>query len=557
MANRSEPVFYVRVKPKKHSTTGAATPAVQAALAKIASVKKVIQTILDKGPPTPTDSASLEIANDQLVKYQGQLAAAQAAAAKTPAQPAAPQDDVPDLNSAILSFEYVESEKKTDQCKLTIENNDLRWFDSVYFDKGVELVVVWGYLGHLVPARTVVVQKITGARQLVIEAAGKGQLMNKEAKTRTFNNVTRAEVVRKIAQEYGYGPEAQFIDDGPPSNVVPATVSTLLVQIAAVKKAIADALAPGPPTAGVAKSVGASQAQLAELETKLAAAKADAAKSTKSTGNVVRYSTIAQAAQTDGQLVKRLADLQGFEFFIDFDGFHWHPRRFAQRPLRELWYYLPPQVGDIIDFKIDNDVMAKPGAIVVKGTDPLNKTEINAKADNASTPRPVLAPETEVTDTVEVVDPVTGETSFKTATPSTDVKTTAEPSAAAASTEATGLYTRTQQTAVQMDLTLIADPGIVCKSVVLLKGFGKRLTGRYYIHELTHKIDSSGYKQTAKVRTDGTNAHGAVVPPSAGQKNTQTPAPSSDQGALTPKEVVDPVTGETHTVYVNTGGKEG
>ncbi len=46
-----------------------------------------------------------------------------------------------------------------------------------------------------------------------------------------------------------------------------------------------------------------------------------------------------QAALTDAQFIKRLAHFEGFEFFVDFDGLHFHRRRLGQKPIREVVYY--------------------------------------------------------------------------------------------------------------------------------------------------------------------------------------------------------------------------
>jgi len=594
VARRSEPAFFVRVKPATIAVTGAgAAVPIQVLMSRIAQAKKDKQTILDKGPPTVEDARRIAGLDAGVSTLEKQLAF-EKSASKVPAQPQPTPAPSVDLSQAILSFEYEESEKKSDLLKLTIENNDLRWFDSPIFEKGTTLIVVWGYIGHLVPPREVVVQTVKGNRTLTVECAGKGQLMNKVARTRTFNNVTRAEVVRTIAEENGFGPDAQFIDDGPPVAKPPGVFggSTLLaavIQAATINagdnaeralrsivgiiskgdtsvapgtfatiKTIANS--PGQPVVMVKQILAAANAAQASV---VAASAAKAKKEApKSPGAVPRYGAITQAGQTDAQFLKRLADLQGFEFFIDFDGLHWHPRRFEQRPMRTVTYILPPGVGDIVDFNVENDVTAKPAAITVKGVDPLTKKAFAVTADDANTPRPTLATVPELPDTVKVVDPVTGATSYKAGTvpgsgaASSDVKPSSEPNAAAAKVEASGLYTRTQQTAIELSLDLVGDPGIVCKCVLNVQGLGKRLSGRYYVSELKHKIDSGGFKQSAKCKTDGTNlrAGAAGVQPSAAQPNTGT-TPTGGDGALTPKKIVDPASGETKTVYVNTAGR--
>ena len=58
--------------------------------------------------------------------------------------------------------------------------------------------------------RRVVVKKLKGFSTLTVEGQALSALMNREAKTRSWENVTRSEVARQIAEEHGY--EGQFID---------------------------------------------------------------------------------------------------------------------------------------------------------------------------------------------------------------------------------------------------------------------------------------------------------------------------------------------------------
>jgi phage protein D len=72
------------------------------------------------------------------------------------------------------------------------------------------LEVSWGYPGNMAPPRRVTVKKLKGFTTLDIEGQALSVLMNREAKTRQWENKTRADVVREIAKEHGY--EGQFVD---------------------------------------------------------------------------------------------------------------------------------------------------------------------------------------------------------------------------------------------------------------------------------------------------------------------------------------------------------
>ena len=233
-----------------------------------------------------------------------------------------------DLSERVLSFVYEDSEHKADKLVLSVDNWDLRNFDDLAWKKGNLLEVSWGYPGDMAPTRQVVIQKVTGFQVLAIEGHGTGVLMNKVARCRTFENVRRSDVVRRIAQDNGYGPAVQDIEDT--QHVLPV---------------------------------------------------------------------ITQARMTDAQLVRRLADREGFQFYVDFDGLHFHQRRLGQRPTRVLRWFTPPEVGEILTINIDNDVTAKPGAVTVRGRDPIRKKDIDERGSNDQTKRDSLAP------VIELVDP--------------------------------------------------------------------------------------------------------------------------------------------------------
>jgi phage protein D len=293
----------------------------------------------------------------------------------------------------------------------------------------------------------------------------------------------------------------------------------------------------------------------------------------------VSVPSLVQAAQTDAQFLKKLADEEGFEFFVDFDGLHWHRRRTDQAPLRVLQYYLPPEVGDITGFNVENDVSAKPGAVTAKGRDPLAKKDIVETADHTTVARtttganpevlPARVGETTLAARTEKVDPVTGATTVSYAFPpkttpdggaSGEVRPTTATTAADAKRQASAVFTRTQQSAIKLSIDMVGDPNIVAKSVVEVRGLGQRLSGNYYVNEATHTIDSGGYKLKLKLSRDGTNkAGGKTVPGDKAKTNKKEgpePVRQGETVLLEKVEKVDPTTGETTIAFKDTRGRE-
>jgi len=296
--------------------------------------------------------------------------------------------------------------------------------------------------------------------------------MNKLARCRTFENVRRSDVVRKLAQDNGYGPARQDIEDT--QHILPA---------------------------------------------------------------------ITQARMTDAQLLRRLADREGFELYVDFDGLHFHQRRLGQRPTRVLRWFTPPEVGEILAINIDNDVTAKPGAFSVRGRDPIRKTDIHERGSNATTQRDSLAP------VIELVDAETGATRLERRNIAEDIRSTAEPSSQTAKREADARYRRALT--VELSATVLGDPSLLAKTVVELQGISQRLSGKYYVKEAKHKIDA-GYTVELKCLRDGHDELGGA--PSKGKPNRGTAA-TSDPDALQPIEVVDPETGKTRLEFRDSRGR--
>lgn len=260
--------------------------------------------------------------------------------------------------------------------------------------------------------------------------------------------------------------------------------------------------------------------------------------------------TIIQASLTDATFLKRLAHLEGFEFYVDFDGFHFHQKRLGQKPLRTLEYYTDPKAGDIVAFNIDTDVsFGKPGAVTVSGRDPLNKKDIKSEANNANTQRPALAPVPEAS-----VDPVSGALSFSTTNVSTETRATTETSAKAAEREAAGQFRRAQNAAVKMTVDIVGDPRLPAKSVIEIRGIGKRFSGKYYVKDHKHTIDSSGYKSKLTLSSNGSSGTtGQKATASGADVNKKTP--DKDGGQLQQSLVIDPVSGAKSIAYRDTGGR--
>ena len=157
----------------------------------------------------------------------------------------------------------------------------------------------------------------------------------------------------------------------------------------------------------------------------------------------------AQSNFTDAQFVRKLAHRNEFEFFVDFDGFHFHPRRVGQKPLKRVVYYTGAGQGDIINFNVTSNLTRLPGSVRIKSRNPRTKETIDKEASNdTDKDRDVLAKE------VFVQDPATGKLVSQSRTASEAVVADEASSEEEADRKAKGKYRRSQQKAVKMDLSL-------------------------------------------------------------------------------------------------------
>lgn len=118
-----------------------------------------------------------------------------------------------DQSARVRSLEYEDAEDKSDKLKLSVDNYDLSNFDAPIWRTGNHVEVAWGYPGNLSPVRQMKVQKVTGSLVLSVECLDEGVVMNKAARTRSFERTTYSDVVRKVAAEYGFSGAHLHVED--------------------------------------------------------------------------------------------------------------------------------------------------------------------------------------------------------------------------------------------------------------------------------------------------------------------------------------------------------
>lgn len=106
---------------------------------------------------------------------------------------------VSDVTPRILGFTFEDDEEKHDILKLKVDNSDLYYFLHPAWIKGNLIRFFFGYPGRVSKPRVHTIDAVSGFLTLEITAIQETGLVN-TAKNRLFENMTRADVVRKIAQ---------------------------------------------------------------------------------------------------------------------------------------------------------------------------------------------------------------------------------------------------------------------------------------------------------------------------------------------------------------------
>jgi phage protein D len=281
--------------------------------------------------------------------------------------------------------------------------------------------------------RSAVITKITGFTTLKVEGRAKSVLMDTVKQSRTYDNMTRSEVVQRIAEANGY------------------SSATMRIQ-----------------------------------------------------ATDARFAHITQPKISDAQMLRKLARQQGFEFFVDQTGLHWHERDLLQKTARTFVYYTDRGRGDVLNIAVESDVTRRPAAVAKVAHDPATGITTTAIAsDGKDTSRAGLA---EVV-LIKSDDLLNGRTTFSgpqsvgaAYAPTSEGQAT-KPEAAA--TEAKAAFRRAQRGSVKLTLEAVGDPTMLAKTVCHLSGVGAALTGRYYVKEVTHNVAAGNYRIQCKMVSDG------------------------------------------------------
>ena len=236
--------------------------------------------------------------------------------------------------------------------------------------------------------------------------------------------------------------------------------------------------------------------------------------------------------------MQRLAGKAHYQFYVDDGGFHFHPRRQYQSPAHIFTWYSNQDNAEILSLNVESKLLHRVGRVTVKGRDPLSKSTVAATATSQNTSRETLG------ETVDVVDPESGQTSVQLRNATDTVHSSPVPTQARAQQEARNRFIGAEREAIRLSMQVIGDPALRARSIIEVRGISTLLSGKYYLKKVKHTISSSGYVCDLELTRDGMGR--STRPKQGGERNQSVPRKASEP---TPVEVIDPETGETHIEY--------
>jgi phage protein D len=395
-----------------------------------------------------------------------------------------------DLTERVLSFSYEDSDKKADKLVLTVDNWDLSNFDNPIWRKGQILEASWGFPGNMAPTRQAVIQKVTGFQTLNIEALDKSILMNKVAQVRTFENMRRSDIVRKIAEENGYGPEVQDIGDT--EHVLPhvtqagmtdAQFLSHLAQIEANWVWYIDDLG----FHFVQRPFNQDPVRVLHWFTP------------PEVGEIISINVENDVTGRAGEVIAKGRDpLHKRDFTITAGNAG--TRRLASSPALEIF-----GIPDALSYAIANsDVLIGKGlSKLLPAPKPPPKPKVKTKKNGNGSGLDIVG------GTYVILNKLNPATIINTASRVIHAIADAD---GPGKHRADGAWLRDQQNTVQLTAHVLGDPNLLAKTVVEFRGISQRLSGLYYVEEAKHKIDGSGYTVDLKCKRDGTSERQGVRP---------------------------------------------
>lgn len=212
----------------------------------------------------------------------------------------------------------------------------------------------------------------------------------------------------------------------------------------------------------------------------------------------MRDSITQKRRSTDARMLHQLARRNGFVFYMDASGLHWHRRRTDLDPVKTYWYRTDPGRGDILaPPRIEANLSRAVAQVKVLARDPIRKgAPIEVTADDSNAGDTALGNENEFGDPNETMS------QREERITRIDERSAGLASEAEAQAEAAARYRNTAKGRYKMGLDVIGDARVGAKEVVDVWNVSDLFDGLYYIKECVHTVDNGGFRQELSLIKD-------------------------------------------------------
>jgi len=200
---------------------------------------------------------------------------------------------------------------------------------------------------------------------------------------------------------------------------------------------------------------------------------------------------------TDARMLKQLARKNGFQFYVDAAGLHWHKPRTDIDPVRTFLYKIDPGRGSILEPpEIEANLTRGVAKVRVLARDPITREPVIGEASDENADMTSLGEEQEFGNP----DGNLGKREARVTR--VDERPGGYMTQTQADAEAKARYRETAKNRYKMKLKVIGDARMPAKCVVDIWGVSESMDGLYYVKQVDSMISDGKFTQTLHMRKD-------------------------------------------------------
>ncbi len=244
-------------------------------------------------------------------------------------------------------------------------------------------------------------------------------------------------------------------------------------------------------------------------------------------------SDIAQHYMTNARMLARLARRNGYEFYIDATGLHWHERQLGVNPVKTYIYKTDPARGDILDPpQFDVNLSKGVSRIKVVARDPRTKQLWEVYGGPNDTEMKSLGLEDEMGDPDDQDQGLRANRLSRVDVRNLGILTEEE-----AKVQADAMYKESVQGKYKMKLRVIGDGRVGAKVLVDVYGIAPSWDGLYYVKECESVIGSGSFTQNLSLEKSRLRKVPVAKKRKSGAKEIDNPVEASGEQVINTGEL--------------------